>query len=373
MSETRVLLVEDSDADAKLFGVLMHSDDFPLTRVRTLAEALDGLGRDHFDVVVLDLNLSDSTGLDTFATLHQRFPNMPVVILSGQDDNALALESVAQGAQDFVAKNKADSDSLTRSLRYAVERSERILADQRNLFWERDLAFAREIQQHMLPSDAPIIEGFDIAALCQPAEACCGDFYDFIRLPSGNWDFVMADVSSHGYAPALIMASVRRVLRTSASFLNVDECLALANVAASEDTLDSQFVTMFLSRLDPVRRVLTYTGAGHQSFLLKPDGTSVTLDCSGLPLGIDVDHEYEIVDTQTLDAGDIVLMMTDGVCEAMAPGDEQFGEQRAFACVHSHRGLPAEKILEHLLEEVRQFCHPEGPHDDVSAVLIKVL
>ena len=373
MPEKKVLLVEDSDTYAKLFSILLCCIEFPLSRVKTLAEAMDAIGQHCFDVVVLDLNLPDSAGLKTFTSLKKRFPNIPIVILSGQDDDALAIASVAQGAQDFVAKDKANADTLARSLRYAVERSERMLADQRNLFLERDLAFAREIQQHMLPSDAPAIDGFDIAGLCQPAVTCCGDFYDFISLPNGSWDFVMADVSSHGYAPALIMASVRRVLRTCATLQNIDACLTLANAAVTEDALDSHFVTMFLCRLEPERRMLTYTGAGHQSFLLKPDGTSVTLDCSGLPLGIDGDCEYGIVDTLSLQAGDIVLMMTDGVNEAMAPGDEPFGEQRAFASIQSHRELPAAEILEALLDEVQQFCHPESHHDDVSMVLIKAL
>lgn len=396
MLETRVLLVEDSETDALLIGLHLRGDArFTVTHVDTLSAAYDSLGNaPPTDVVVLDLNLPDSMGLETFSSLHQRFPNTPVVILSGQDDEEVAVDAVRKGAQDYVPKGSVDAPLLVRSLLYAIERNGRHLAERRNLLVDRELATARKIQQHLLPSHPPSIDGFDIAAICEPAEACGGDFFDFIRiersvtslpgepdtpLPEDRadttvaWDLLVADVSRHGFAPALIMVGARRVLRTCVQMHDdISECLTIANRAIVEDTLDSQFITMFLCRLDPVCRTLTYAGAGHAATVLHADGNTTDLQSSGLPLGLKADTEYEIGGTVALQSGDFVLLMTDGAFEAISPDQTFFGQQRIFDLIHQHRDQPTAKILDLLLQAIRSFCRPVPLKDDVTAVLIKV-
>ncbi|MDA1054826.1 MAG: SpoIIE family protein phosphatase, partial [Planctomycetota bacterium] len=300
---------------------LRSDGQFFVQVVRTLATACDRLHTgEHVDVVILDLNLSDSNGLETFTSLYRAFPDTPVVILSGQEDEELAVAAVREGAQDYVPKSKAGADTLARSLRYAIERNSRRLAERRNLLWELDLAKAREIQQHLLPKEPPRIDGFDIAGVCQPAEATGGDFFDFIPLAGGKWELLVADVSSHGFAPALIMVGARRMLRTCAQLhKDIAECLTIVNRAIVEDRLDSQFVTMFFARLDPACRTLTYTAAGHSAYLLNAHGNPTTLESSGLPLGLSPDSAYEIGGTVTLQPDDIVLLMTDGAYEDWHP------------------------------------------------------
>ena len=122
-----VLLIEDNPDDAFLIQEMLDeaggkSRRFVVTHTERLVTGMERLARNRIDVVLLDLGLPDSQGLETFATAHARAPSVPIVVLSGLDDEALALEAVEQGAQDYLVKGQVEGRSLLRALRYAIER-----------------------------------------------------------------------------------------------------------------------------------------------------------------------------------------------------------------------------------------------------------
>ncbi|MHC4092579.1 MAG: response regulator, partial [Planctomycetota bacterium] len=122
---TRILLVEDSPSDARLFRTMLAPAGFmfELMQVDRLSAALDYLEHDGVDVVLLDLSLPDSSGLDTVTRLRERAPHVPIVILTGADDDELAIKTVQAGAQDYLVKGRPSADSLVRCIRYAIERT----------------------------------------------------------------------------------------------------------------------------------------------------------------------------------------------------------------------------------------------------------
>jgi DNA-binding response OmpR family regulator len=122
---TRVLLVEDDCGVASLLQVALaeaRRARFQVTHIERLGAAIQRLGEEAFDVVLLDLSLPDSQGLDTYTTAHRCAPDLPIVVLAGQDDEALAVKAIQAGAQDYILKEERESASLIRSLRYAIER-----------------------------------------------------------------------------------------------------------------------------------------------------------------------------------------------------------------------------------------------------------
>ena len=133
----RILLVEDNPGDARLFQELLADakTPFSIDHVRKLSEAIQRLEQGGIDVVMSDLSLPDSQGLETFERLHAAAPQVPVIVLSGLDDETLAVETVERGAQDYLVKGRADTHLLVRSIRYALKRiaAERELAEERNL------------------------------------------------------------------------------------------------------------------------------------------------------------------------------------------------------------------------------------------------
>lgn len=375
MPATRVLLVEDTEDDMMLVRAHLRSDGrFQLQHVDTLQSACDTLRNgEASEVVILDLNLPDSSGLATFKRLNDLFPHIPIVILSGQDDEEVAIEAVGSGAQDYVPKSAIDAQILVRMLLYAIERNGRQLAEQRNLTIEGDLSAARQIQQHLLPTDSPRIDGFDIAGLCQPASVTAGDFFDYIDLKNAHWDLLVADVSGHGFAPAMTMVGTRRLLRTCAPMNNnVGELLTLVNNAVVEDTLPWQFVTLFYARLNPESRELFYSGAGHAGTVIRKDGTVMHLGSSGLPLGLATDTVYSTKEAVRLAVGDVLLLMTDGAHEAQSPEGELFGRDRIIEIAKQHTAKSSEGVLQELLAAIEQFICPGTVQDDITFVIVKV-
>ena len=120
-----VLLVEDSSGDARLVQEMLSEATvavFELTHAERLDEALDLVAKSSFDVVLLDLDLPDSQGPNTFLKLQAHATDVPVVVLSGLDDETIAVTAIRAGAQDYLIKGQIDSHLLSRALRYAIER-----------------------------------------------------------------------------------------------------------------------------------------------------------------------------------------------------------------------------------------------------------
>jgi PAS domain S-box-containing protein len=125
-STVRVLLVEDNPADARLVEILLSeagsSADFEVAHSERFAEALQRLEEATFEVILLDLSLPDSSGLETVSRMRAAAPRTPMVVLSGQDDEEVAFRAVQQGAQDYLIKGQGDGNLLARTIRYAIER-----------------------------------------------------------------------------------------------------------------------------------------------------------------------------------------------------------------------------------------------------------
>ena len=238
---------------------------------------------------------------------------------------------------------------------------------------ENGFQAAREIQQRLLPQAAPQLPGFDIAGICRPTEATGGDLYDYVPMSDGSLGIVVADVSSHGFGPALIMAETRRVLRTlTAIHSDLPTIMSATNQAIFEDTKPGLFVTAFFAQVDPAARTLSYIGAGHEGYLLDLTGTLKKLESSSLPLGLTDEFEQEVRSSVQLQPGDILVLLTDGFAEAMALDGRLFGIDRALDVIRAHRDQSAAEILNILYQTVCDFCQPKQPLDDITGVILKV-
>jgi signal transduction histidine kinase len=165
--KTRVLLVEDNPGDARLIRELLQDAgdaDVVLEEANRVEDASAVLRRADFDIVLLDLSLPDSHGFDTFARLHADEPDVPIVVLTGLDDEAMALAAVKAGAQDFLVKGHVSADLLTRSIRYAIERHGLLQREQENAAQLRALDEIKSVfiaaVAHDLRSPLTVIHGY---------------------------------------------------------------------------------------------------------------------------------------------------------------------------------------------------------------------
>jgi len=253
----------------------------------------------------------------------------------------------------------------------ARKRAERELRENAEQF-----QVAREIQQRLFPKSAPALDGFDIAGVTYPAEATGGDYFDYLPMMKGHLGVIVADVTGHGIGPALLMAETRAYLRTLAgSREDIGEILTTANRILAEDIGEERYVTLFLGKIDPQTRNFAYASAGHPTgYVLGASGEIKTLlTRTSVPLGINPNAKYDGTVQVGLQSGDIVLLLTDGVEETMAPDESFFGTERTLNVVRQNRDKPAREILDALYRAVREFSHHAPQLDDVTAIVIKVL
>ena len=241
---------------------------------------------------------------------------------------------------------------------------------------EEQFRVAREIQQRLFPKAAPQLAGIEIAGFSLPADAIGGDYFDYIPLLRGRWGFVVGDVTGHGLGPSLLMAETRACLRVLAQTHEAaGDILSQANRMLSGDVGEERFVTLLLASIDPVARTLNFANAGHPGALVfDRDGVvKATLKRSGPPLGVRSASAYATSPELPLLPGDLLLLMTDGIEEAMSPTDEFFGTQRASDVVRAHRDQPAAAIVAALAAAVGDFSRTTVQLDDLTAIVVKVL
>ncbi len=376
-NKVKILLIEDDPDDVWIMRGLLDDrwdGPFELINVELLADAVDLADRRPFDVILLDLTLPDSRGLATFLALQAEFGDVPVVVLSGYDDEQTAIKAVQAGAQDYLVKGQVDDRLLVRSIRYAIERSKRARAEEGLLDTMEEFRAAQEIQQQLYPAEAPSLRGFDVAGALYPAKATAGDYFDYIPMLEDCMAIVVGDVSGHGMGPALLMAETRACLRTLVqSYYDVGDILTRANRVLAADTDDFHFVTLSMARIDPHDRSLIFASSGQRGYLLGAGREVTVLDSTSLPLGVNADTVVPTAPPITLEPGQIVVFFTDGVFEAESPGLVRFGVPRALDIIRSERERPACEIVETLYQEITGFCRNRPQVDDITMVIVKVL
>ena len=374
-----------SESTRSIRVLLLSADSQPIEKVRSALDELPGgvqfalehldrcqtgkgrIARGGVDAVLLSPDLPDATGLESLRQLRSVSAQIPIVVLTHEDDDATGIESLHNGAQDFLSLDNGLEISLSRSIRYAIQR-------RRSEATEGQLELAHSIQQRLFPKEPPQLPGYDIAAVCHPANVTGGDYYDFFPICDGTAGMVVADVSGHGFGPALLMAETRAYLRAlSRTCPDIGEILANANLILAEDTAPDQFVTLFFAQLDVSRRRLSYCGAGQNAFLLEASGDLATLDSTSMPLAVDREELFQLTRQVHLSVGDVLVLMTDGVAETRNSVGEMFGTDRAMAVVREHKEKAASDIVNLIHEQVRGFAGARLQDDDITIFVVKVV
>jgi serine phosphatase RsbU (regulator of sigma subunit) len=233
---------------------------------------------------------------------------------------------------------------------------------------EEQLHLAREIQLRLLPSVSPQVAGWDIAGRCAFAEAIGGDYFDYLSLPDGRVRIVVADVSGHDPGASLLMANARAYLRAvNAPELELDGMIQQVNRFLCDDAQGRRFVTLFACEVSPDRSEVRYVGCGHAALLIS-GGQTKSLDATGMPLGVSTDYRIEARTVDSLGAGDLLLLSTDGLNEATSPGGEMLGRDGVARLLGPAPPRTSAEIVSLLFRGVRQFTGRPTFQDDVTVV-----
>lgn len=237
---------------------------------------------------------------------------------------------------------------------------------------EREMHLAAQIQRQILPKGSPVVPGYELLGWYRPARQVGGDYYDLFRREDGRVGLVVGDVSGKGMPAALLVSTLHsglRLLLDQTGF--TPAMLERLNRHIGDYSAANKFITLLLAELTPETGVLHYMNAGHNpGILLRHDGRAEELSPGGVPLGLLPGARFQSR-TVTLEPGDLVCLYSDGITEAAAPDDEEFGMPRLIDLLRAWRERPLEPVIEAVIQTVGEFSQGLPQGDDQTLVLLR--
>ena len=239
---------------------------------------------------------------------------------------------------------------------------------------ERELQVASEIQQRFQPTSAPQVTGYELQGISFPCYEIGGDYYDFIQRANGNLVVALGDVSGKGTAAALLMSSLHAAVHAQFdTHKSLVETISAINRYLVESIPANRFVTLFYADLNPKTGALAFLNAGHNPpLIVHAGGTMEQLAAGGLPLGIMADADFREGNTK-LKPGDVLVIYSDGVSEAVSPTGEEFGPTRLYETVARNMDASAAGIRDRIESALTKFAQGTPAADDITLVIVKRL
>lgn len=378
MKPLKALIIEDSETDALLLQEQLRAGGYELesVRVQTPADLRAALEAKSWDIVFSDHNMPHFNSTEALAIVRAVNTDVPFLIVSGSIGEEVAVAAMRAGAQDYLMKGNMARlvAAVDRELNEADSRRARRAAERALLAQEEEFRIAREIQRQLFPPGPLVLPGYDIAGASQPAAATGGDYYDFIPASDGRWLIVVGDVTGHGLGPALLMADARAYLRALAlAGAGIVELFMQIRRLLLQDLGYEHFLTLFLAEFHPAAGGWTYINAGHPAgCVMGPDGgVRKEMGMTTPALGIDRRDATITPVEMTIEKGDLILLLTDGILEAASPEGDEFGSPRAVDVVRQTRERPSAEIIQSLFNAAQRFSGQTTLRDDMTAVVLK--
>ena len=303
-----------------------------------------------------DLSFLDILFCDSIAYKAVKHPRrVRCQLLSNESLNAVTakFESVKRDLDVYEADRRTAAAKLEAERRAAQE-----------------IAIARQVQEGLFPRVLPSLNTLEYAGKCIQAREVGGDYYDFLNLGRQRLALVVGDIVGKGIAAALLMANLQASLRSQCAIAanQPQQMLQLVNRQFYENTPESAYATLFFAEYDDDSQCLRYANCGNlPALLLHKDGSVERLPSTTTVLGLFPQFDCATAG-RPLSPGDTLALYTDGVTECCSPGGEEFGEQRLVEALQRHWQLPAEALVDAVIDELRRFSLSEQ-NDDITLIV----
>ena len=381
---TKILVVDD-EPDLELlitqrFRRQIRDGRFTFVFAHNGLEALARLEENpNVDLILSDINMPEMDGLTLLTRLPQTPNQLKAVMVSAYGDLQNIRTAMNRGAFDFVTK-PIDFDDLEttihKTIQELVKLREGLKARHELLAIRRELDVARHIQESILPRDfgpkGPT-GGCSVFAAMHAANEVGGDFFDFFMVDDDRLGVLLGDVSGKGVPAAIYMSLSRTLLRSTAlQGLDPGECLRLANRTLCTEGDSGLFVTAVYAIVNTRTGAVDYSTGGHFSpSVVRANGTVETLPIAGgMVLGVEASGKYE-TGQANLEAGDLMVLYSDGVTEAANERDEFFGDDGFETALRGVVGATETAAVTTLVAGVRAFANGWPQSDDITLVAVR--
>ena len=377
-----VLLVEDDEGDARLvedeLGERLPSA--AIARSRSLREALTALERG-VDCVLLDLGLPDALGLDAVAQLREHGNGVPLIVLTGLDDEAAGVAAVAAGAQDYLVKGHVNGDQLARSIHYAIGRRQAEEAARELLLADAQAREVARLERGLAPRPLISSSAMWVASRYHAGRSRAllgGDFFDLVQTDDGRIHVLIGDVCGHGPDEAAIGVSLRAAWRALAIAGNAPDVVlrTMQHVFEHERHVPALFATLCTLEIDLPGGTARMVRAGHPQPVLIAGGSAAALSDVLGDAAIGIGRRDWLVQRVQLPAGWAILLYTDGIVEGrIGAGADRLGETGlhrlidGWTTAHPDWRERPDALLDELIAGAERLN--EGPlSDDVAMLLL---
>lgn len=240
---------------------------------------------------------------------------------------------------------------------------------------QQQMKIAAQIQQSLLPKQAPQVPGVALAGRCVSAANVGGDYYDYLLDDDDRLTFLIADASGHSVGSALMMVTARSRLRYEVALGKpLSAIMGDTNAAIYDDLSQAEmFISMFCARYDPATRLLSFANAGHNPPLLRRAATGevIQIEAEGLILGVLETVEFE-EKSILLEPDDALILYTDGVIEARAPDGQMFGLEKLHGLLTNNGSLDPNEMIDQIYQTINLYTAQAAQQDDITLLVLRI-
>ncbi|MDB4864105.1 SpoIIE family protein phosphatase [Pirellulaceae bacterium] len=392
----RILVVDDNEMNRDMLSRRLQRKGYRVDAAIGGREALEALDAESYDLVLLDIMMPDVDGFQVLESARRKYDatELPIIMATAKTESDDIVKALKMGASDYVTKPidfqvalarvntqmhlKASIDRVRLLEKYLAERNAEL--ESANQYMTQSLEAAAKFQLSLLQETAPEVDGLNIGWLYCPCDQLAGDSYGVYVLPDGQLLIYQLDVTGHGVKAALLAVTLLHLLNpknpgnvvidpATGNTIAPAAVVAELNARFQINEESNQFFTMVYGIYNRSSHCLTYVNAAHSTPIITDSVSSLVEEESDLPVGVMLGVEFTENQLE-LQAGQGIIIYSDGIIEAIAPDGELYGEERLLSFVQQESTTNGLETLRLLEEEVRNWCGEAGFQDDVSALIL---
>lgn len=373
---TKVLVADDDAFVADLLAMILHSSGYSVDTAENGRQAWEKFnqGKD-YQLIISDMNMPEMSGLELITEIRSCGADVPIVILTGNNEISVAIQAIKEGANDYLLKDENIQETILIAVEKVLKKHQLTLENQqlmldietKNREMEREKAIACRVQENILPKQLNF-QGFETGTFYLPSDKIGGDFFD-------AWEnehyvhFLIGDISGHSTSSALIMAVCKGMFPSLGQTMDDPAAIVTkANQMLVPILMDSgMFLTLVLVSYEKRSNQVRAVSAGHNPvYLMKIDGL-VTVESSGPVLGWDPDDSWE-TSVHRFEVGETLFLYTDGLVESRNKAGVEFGDT-LLNRLEKNNLAPAD-LVEMLYAQLNEFCE-DKLDDDLTLFAIR--